>query len=261
MTSAAPAVQPSPVPVFRHLWTGYLRTWRGTVFSSFVIPIMFLLGIGLSVGSYVDDRGTLGVPYLDYIAPGLLASTVLQLAVNESTYPVLDGFQWVRSYHAMRASPLRPRDIVGGLVLFVWLRAGMAAAGFLLVLAAFGTLHTPLAIATLPIALLLAVAASAPVLAYSSTIKTDNMFSVLFRFAVIPMTLFAGVFFPVEQLPAVARYVAYVSPLWHGVELSRAATLGSATPIDWFWHVAYLAAWAGVGYLLACRQFERRLNI
>jgi lipooligosaccharide transport system permease protein len=98
------------------------------------------------------------------------------------------------------------------------------------------------------------------VLAYSATISTDNMFAILFRFAVIPMTLFAGVFFPVEQLPTLARWVAYVTPLWHGVELVRAATLGNPTAIGWLGHAAYLAAWGVAGYLLACRRFSRRLT-
>src|SRR5258706_10374558 len=98
----------SAVRVFGHLLVQYRRTWRGSVLSTFLIPILFLLGMGLSVGAYVDRAGTLGVPYVDYIAPGLIASTVLQLAVSESTWPILGSFEWRRMYYAMQASPLRP---------------------------------------------------------------------------------------------------------------------------------------------------------
>ena len=84
--------------------------------------------------------------------------------------------------------------------------------------------------AVLPISLLVGAAVAGPVLAYAASIKSDNMFALLFRFGVIPMTLFAGVFFPVEAMPTVARWLAYVSPLWHGVELCRAATLGWPPP-------------------------------
>ncbi len=258
-TTLAP-VRPSPLPVFAHRFALYLRIWRGSIFSSFVLPVMFLLGMGLSVGSYVDRGGGLDVSYMDYIAPGLLASTVFQLAIGEATWPVLGGFMWVRTYHAMRASPLRPRDIVGGEILFIWLRALTSAAGFLVVMALFGMVGSPRGLAALPVAMLLAVAACSPVLAYSASITTDNMFAILFRFAVIPMTLFAGVFFPVDQMPTLARWVAYVTPLWHGVELTRAATLGAPTAIGWLWHAVYLAAWAVGGYLLACHRFSRRLT-
>lgn len=252
-------VAPSPWPVFYHRWRLYLNTWRGTVFSSFLLPVMFLLGLGVSVGSYVDDSA-LGLPYAHFIAPGVLASTVFQVAISEAAWPVLAAFQWVRTYHAMRAAPLRPVDMVGGEILWIWLRAGTSAAGFLIVLALFGIVRSPVAVLAVPAALLLAAASCAPVLAYSASIRRDGWFALLFRFGVIPMTLFAGVFFPVEQLPLAARWVAYVSPLWHGVELSRAATLGLPTAIGWLGHAAYLVLWAGAGYLLAVHRFTRRLT-
>jgi lipooligosaccharide transport system permease protein len=262
MTAAAGPVlaRPSPLPVFAHRFALYVRTWRGSVFSSFLLPIMFLLGMGFSVGSYVDRGGALGMPYVDYIAPALLASTAFQIAIGEATWPILGAFQWIRTYHAMRASPLRPRDLVGGEVLYIWLRAGTSAAGFLLVMTLFGVVRSWAGLATVPVAMLLAVASCTPVLAYAATITNDNMFAFLFRFAVIPMTLFSGVFFPIEQLPVVVRWIAYASPLWHGVELCRAATLDTATALGWFGHVACLTAWAVAGYLLACRQYARKLT-
>ena len=75
------------------------------------------------------------------------------------------------------------------------------------------------------------------------------------------MSLFSGVFFPVESLPGALRWIAYALPLWHGVDLSRAATLGVAPAWSPLGHVLYLALWAGVGWLLAYRQFGRRLVV
>ena len=63
-----------------------------------------------------------------------------------------------------------------------------------------------------------------------------------------------------EQLPVVVRWIAYASPLWHGVELCRAATLDTGTALGWSGHVACLTAWAVAGYLLACRQYARKLT-
>src|SRR5439155_24564631 len=77
--------------VFEYQLVAYRRVWRGTVFSSFLLPVLFFVAMGMTVGSYVDRAGSLGVHYLDYIAPGLLASTAMQVAVSESTYPVLGG--------------------------------------------------------------------------------------------------------------------------------------------------------------------------
>jgi lipooligosaccharide transport system permease protein len=245
--------------VFEWAMVGYRRTWRGSVLSSFLLPVLFLLAMGLTVGGYVDRNGTLGYRYLDYIAPGLLASTALQVAVGESSWPVLAGFQWTRVYFSMAATPVRVRDMVTGSISYVLVRVLLSATGFLIVMGLFGALHSAWAPATLVVAVLVGLATAAPVFAYSATIKTDGLFAVLFRFVVIPMTLFAGVFFPVDSLPPAARLLAYVSPLWHGVELARAATLGIATAWGAWAHIAYLLVWSAVGYLFAIHRFSRRL--
>ena len=253
------SVVPSPLPAFEHRLVGYRRVWRGSVYTTFLLPVLFLLGIGVSVGAYVDRAGDLGVSYLDYIAPGLLASTALQVAIGESTWPIMGAFVWIRTYHAMQASPLRPQDLVGGELLFILMRAGTSALGFLVVMVLFGTVHSWWAVAVLPVALLVGAAGAAPVMAYAASISSDNMFALLFRFGVIPMTLFAGVFFPVEAMPTVARWLAYVSPLWHGVELCRAATLGWPLTVPVAVHVGYLGLWVVAGYALARARYAKKL--
>jgi lipooligosaccharide transport system permease protein len=248
------------LPVLEHMLIRYRRTWQGSVLTIFVVPILFLLGVGLSVGTYVDRGGALGVPYIDFIAPGLFASTLFQLGLNESMYPVLGGFEWQRIYFAMQASPLQAPDIVLGHLLYVLVRVAMAGVGFLIAMTIFGTVHSWWALATLPFGLLLAAAATLPLMAFSATARSDSRFPVIHRLAVIPMTLFAGVFFPVAAMPVAVRWLAYVSPLWHAVELCRAATLG--WPFGWaaLGHIAYLGLWVAVGYELARRQFDRRLK-
>jgi lipooligosaccharide transport system permease protein len=215
--------------------------------------------MGMSVGTFVDARGGLALPYLDYIAPGLLASTALQVAVGESTWPVHTGFMWSRLYHAMCAAPLRVTDIVLGQTAFVLFRVLISATGFLVVMALFGTVHSFWALAALPACVLVGLAVAAPVFAYSATITNDSMFAVLFRFGIIPMTLFAGVFFPVDSLPLVPRLLAYASPLWHCVELCRAAILGTRTAWGPGAHVAYLLVWCAAGLWLARNRFQKRL--
>ncbi|WP_238012009.1 ABC transporter permease [Dactylosporangium sp. AC04546] len=239
----------------------YRRTWRSSVFSSFALPAMFLVAMGVTVGHYVDARSTaIGVPYLDYIGPGLLASTALQVAIGESTWPVFSAFNWIRTYHAMRASPLTSGAIVRGHLLYILLRVLLATAGFLLVLLPFGALHSWWALATPLPALLVGLACAAPCFAFAAAVDNDGFFAVLFRLAVVPMTLFSGVFFPVEDLPAPARLLAYVSPLWHGVELCRAATLGTPTAWGVPLHTAVLLLWSAAGYVLALRYFTRKLE-
>ena len=246
--------------VLAHHLTGYRRTWRAGVFSSFLLPTLTVLGFGLGVGAYVD-QGVDGVPYLDWIVPGLLASTALQVAVGEATWPVFSNFQWIKTYFAQGAAPLRVGDILAGHLAFVLFRVLTTSVAFLLVTALFGALRSGWALATLPVVALLCLAVAAPTFAYAAAVPSDSWLAMLFRFAVIPMSLFAGIFFPVESLPGALRWLAYATPLWHAVDLCRAATLGTAPQWSVLGHLAYLAAWAAAGWLLAVRVFRRRLVV
>ncbi|MGN9809010.1 ABC transporter permease [Micromonospora sp. BQ11] len=266
MTQAARERARPPLPrvpavaVLAHYLVGYRRTWRAGVFSSFLLPVLTVLGFGLGVGAYID-QGVGGVRYFDWIIGGLLASTALQVAIGESTWPVFSNFRWIKTYFAQSAAPLRAGDVLGGHLAFVIFRVLTSIAAFLLVTAVLGALHSPWALAVLPIVALLGLAVAAPTFAYAAMVDSDSWLAMLFRFAVIPMTLFAGVFFPVESLPTALRWAAYATPLWHGVDLCRAATLGVAPQWSVAGHLLYLAAWALGGWLLARRTFRRRLVV
>ncbi|WP_328466568.1 ABC transporter permease [Actinoplanes sp. NBC_00393] len=245
--------------VFEYHLVNYRRTWRASALSTLVLPLLTMLGFGIGVGGYVT-AGVDGVDYLDWIVPGLIASAAVQTAIGESTWPVLSYFEWLKVYFAQAAAPLRVADIVTGHLAYMLFRVLVAAAAFLLVAALFGTLHSLWAVAVLPIAALTGLAVAAPVMAYSASVTSDSYLAILMRFAILPMSLFSGVFFPIESLGAL-RWVAYALPLWHGVDLSRAATLGLSPGWDGLWQFLYLLAWGAVGWSLAVRRFRRRLVV
>ena len=248
------------VYVLEYHLVNYRRTWRGSALSSLVIPLLTMLGFGVGVGAYVT-AGVGGVPYLDWIVPGLIASTAMQAAFGEATWPVLSYFEWLKVYFAQAAAPLRVADILGGHLAFMLFRILTTAAAFLAVAALFGALHSWWAPLALVVAVLTGLAVAAPTIAYSATITTDSYLAILMRLAVLPMSLFSGVFFPVDSLPVVLRWVAYALPLWHGVDLSRDAILGRSPGWLGLAHIAYLLAWGVAGWLLAHRQFRRRLVV
>ncbi|MEU8296968.1 ABC transporter permease [Micromonospora sp. NPDC048909] len=246
--------------VLNYFLVGYRRTWRAGVFSSFLLPVLTVLGFGVGVGAYID-QGVGGVPYLDWLVPGLIASTALQVAIGDATWPVFSNFQWIKIYFAQSTAPLRIGDILAGHLLYVLFRVLTTIAAFLLITGLFGALRSPWAVAVLPVVALLGLAVAAPTFAYSAAVSSDSWLAMLFRFAVIPMSLFAGVFFPVESLPEALRWPAYATPLWHAVDLCRAATLGVAPQWSVAGHLLYLAAWALGGWLLARAIFRRRLVV
>lgn len=253
---------PPAVRVLEGRLRTYRHTWRGSVFTTFLSPVVFLGAMGIGLGSLIDRGGTPlpGGSYLAFLAPGLLGATAMQVAASESALPVMAGFKWLRTYEAALATPVRPVDLVLGQFAWVAVRLLLACGVFALVAAALGAL--PLGgglLAVLP-ALLIGLAFSAPVIAYAASLENEYGLSGLFRFGVVPMFLFSGTFFPVTQLPDWVVPVAYATPLWHGVQLTRAAALGVETAAPGWLHIGYLLVWVGVGLLLATRQFERRLR-
>lgn len=240
----------------------YRRTWKGSLISSFLVPLLYLAAMGVGLGTFVDSSGSNalgGVSYLQFLAPGLLAATGLQIAVSEATYPVMGGIKWHKTYFSMIATPLRSADVMYGQLGFIAFRVLSSCAVFLVVIALFGGLGSPLGLLGLPIALLVGMAVAAPVCAVATRLETDAGFAMIFRFGVLPMSLFSGAFFPVSQLPDAVEWLAYVAPLWHGVELTRDLSLGTFSLLPAIVNVAYLLLWFAVGTRLAVTGLEKRL--
>lgn len=242
----------------------YKRVWRSNVLGSFVQPMLYLLGIGVGVGSLVDDRTTsaveLGdVSYAAFFTPAILAVTTMMLCAQDSLWPVMDGFMWSNHYRAVAATPLRPVDIVNGLMLWHATRAAIAAVGVAVALLLFDDTRTFGLLPAIAFAVLTGLAFTMPVSAWSSTRSSDMSFPAILRFGIIPMFLFAGAFFPLDQLPAWLRPLAYATPLYHGVELCRGAVLGTLGVLEGLLHVAVLVAFVAVGAVVCRHTFTRRL--
>jgi lipooligosaccharide transport system permease protein len=241
----------------------YKRTWKSSIATSFLIPILYLAAMGIALGSLIDkhSHGVGGVSYLAYLAPGLLAGTSMQIGTNDMMYPVLGAIKWMRTYLAMLAGPLSVYDVLIGHLAWVATRIAIVVSIYLAVMAAFGTIFSFWAILALPVAVLTGMAFGAPMAAFAATLDKDSGFSTLYRFVIIPLFLFSGIFFPISQLPLVLQVVAYISPLFHGVSLCRDLTLGTVHPWPDLGHAAYLCLWVGVGYAVGRHTFAKRLVV
>lgn len=242
------------------------RTFRATLAGNFVYPVLYLTAIGVGLGGLVDRHtgghlsATLdGGGYLAFVAPGLLAGSVMQIALGESTYPVMGAVRWERAYEAMLATPLSVGDVLAGHLAFVLCRVAAAASVFLAVAGAFGALHSPEAAAALPVAVLTGAAFAAPLMSFSVTQDNDAVFPTIQRLVIVPLFLFSGSFFPISYLPGFLQALAEATPLYHGVALARAATLGQLANGSSLGHGAYLVALSVAGSALARRRYRRRL--
>ncbi len=242
----------------------YSRNWKGSILTSFLSPILFLAAMGLGLGSLINaqagssqDLGNLS--YLEFLAPGLLAGNAMLLAVNESTYPVLGGFKWYRTYTAMAASPLQGHHILLGHFAYMGLRVTLASFVFLGVMAVFGSVGSPLALLAPLCAVLCGMAFATPTAAVVATCTQADNFSTYTRFVIMPMFLFSGTFYPISQLPIVLEQIAWLTPVWHGVQLCRALCTGNDISWALAGHLTYLLVMIAIGSLAARRSFSTRL--
>jgi len=239
----------------------WARFWHTSILTGVFVPLLFLGALGLGLGGLIDDnRGTVeGVEYLVFVAPGILAATALQSAAGDSLWPVMASMKWVRTYHAAAATPLTPGQVYGGYVTWIAARLALNATLFVAVAALLGAVTSPWGVLAVPAAALGGLAFGAPLTAYSAGQDSDLSFPIIMRIAVMPMFLFSGTFFPVEQLPDWLEPLAWVTPLWHGVELCRGATTGSLSPAAAAGHTAFLAAVVALGWWWGVRTFRARL--
>ena len=239
----------------------FRRQWKASVFSSFVSPVMYLAAMGLGLGGLVDRQGHLGpFTYLVFVAPGLLVASAAQMGAVEAMWPVLGGLKWMRTSHAIVATPVRATDVYGGFLIWVGLRVLLSSTAFLVVAVLLGGVPSGWGVLAPPVAALGALAFAAPLGAYTATVETDLAFPMIMRIGVLPLFLFSGTFFPVSRFPGWLRPAAYLSPLWHAVELARSATTGHAHLVPVVAHLAILATCVGLGSRWGRRTFTARLT-
>ncbi len=243
--------------------TVYRRTWKGSVISSFLVPLLYVLAMGVLLGGFIKgdpDQLDGATSYLAFVVPGLLAAQSMTTVFGEVTYPVLGMIKWQKTYYSMIATPLTVGDIVFAQLGFVLFRVGTISVVFLLVMAPFGLFASVAGVvAAFFVQLLIGLAFATPLFALTATMKDESAFPLIFRLGMIPMFLFSGAFFPISNLSAPLEWIARLTPLWHGVDLTRMLVLGL---VDWplaLVHVVYLSAFAVFGYVLAVRQLRRRL--
>jgi len=268
--STAPAT-PARTPGGRYLvWEYLVRCWRRYLVSSLAeavgTPLLYLLALGVGLGTLIDSgpdpQALGGVDYVDYIAPALLVAAAVQVGMGESSYPAYSRFKWTRVFWGITATPVTPAQVCEGELLFIATRMLAGSSLYYLVLLAFGAAGGPAGLLMIPIGALTGLACAVWVLALGAWMRSEGgAFNVVFRFVLIPMTLFSGSFFPITEIPLAVRWLAWLSPLWHGNELARGAALGGLE----FWpavgHLVYLTALLVAGYLVARRSYRVRLIV
>jgi lipooligosaccharide transport system permease protein len=236
----------------------YLQTLLVTGFGN---PLLYLFGLGVGLARLVNVPVG-GATYLEFVAPALLASAAVTVAGEEFSYPVLMGFKWNPIFFGMNAAPLSGLQIVNGMIISVFVRMFPTVAIYYAFMLIFGAVPHWTGVFDILVAVLVGMSVGIMIMAYTSTITEDHgQMAIIQRFILMPMFLFSGTFFPITNLPLYLQWIGWISPLWHGTQLGRVLSYGLVEP-GWLTliHIIYLLALATVGWILAARQFTKRLN-
>ncbi|MGF9660279.1 ABC transporter permease [Arthrobacter crystallopoietes] len=233
---------------------GLKATWGSNwavMASGFVEPVLYLIAMGIGLGSLVgtvEGPGGTEISYIAYIAPALLAVSAMNGAVYDSTWNVFFKLNFARLYQGMLNTSLGPLDVALGEITLALLRGALYATGFTAVMGMMGLLTTPWALLMIPASVLIAFGFASFGMGITSFMKTFQQMDWI-NFLMLPMFLFSATFYPLSVYPEPIQWLVQAMPLWHGVELLRQISAGAFTAATGI-HVLYYVVMIGLGLVL-----------
>ena len=230
------------------------------LFSGFFEPLFYLLGIGYGIGALVGPvvgPGGQEISYQLFVAPALLASSSMNGAIQESTYNFFFKLHFDKTFASIVSTPLSPGDIALGELGWALIRGGLYAVGFMAVIAVLGLIVSPWVILAVPAALLVGFAFGSVGMAATSFMRSWQDFD-LINVVVLPMFLFSATFYPITAYPPALQAFVSITPLYQGVELIRALSVGFVSPALLF-NVVYLSVMGVIGLVITSRRLDKLL--
>ena len=252
----------APVPSLRfvHVWRRNLLVWRKLAIPSMLgnlaDPMIFLFGLGYGLGAMMP--AVQGVPYITFLAGGMVVSSTMYAATFESMYSAFSRMHQQKTWEGILNAPILLEDVVLGELVWATTKATLSGVSILVVVTALGIASPALALGVLPVIVLTGLAFGAVGLAMNALAPSYDFFMYYFTLVITPMSLLSGVFFPTDQLPAALQGVAALLPLYHAVALARPLMLGELPP-DVPVHLAVLVVYAAAGFYVALVLTRRRL--
>ncbi|ESQ07888.1 MAG: ABC transporter permease [Thiohalocapsa sp. PB-PSB1] len=253
---------PKPGPGALAVWHRNLRVWRKLIGPAIVLnfgePALYLLGLGFGLGAFI---GTLSeMPYLAFLASGIIASSAMNTASFEGTYSVFTRMHVQRTYDAMLATPLNLDDIIAGEMLWCATKALFSGIAILIVATLLGVVAGPGALLVLPVVFAIGLCFATPAMVIAALAPNYDFFNYYFVLVVTPLLILSGVFYPVDTLPPALGITMQLFPLTHAVDLTRPLLTGQSPSAPWL-HIAVLLLYAGVGFHIAVVLVRRRLLV
>lgn len=253
-----PRIRPGALAI----WRRNILVWRRLIGPAMVLnfgePTLYLLGLGYGLGFFIGEMGDM--PYLSFLASGIIASSAMTTASFEGMYSVFTRMVSQRTYEAIMATPLEVDDILAGEMLWCATKSVISAFAILIVATLLDVVTGWQALWVIPAAFLTGLCFAGPAIMMSSIATNYDFFNYYFVLIITPMFILCGVFYPTTTLPPLMQGFVQLLPLTHAVALMRPLVTG--TPLsDPLLHVAILAAYAFIGYYIAVAMVRKRLYV
>jgi lipooligosaccharide transport system permease protein len=248
------------IRVWQRNFTVYQKTWKISFIPPMLEPLFYLLAFGYGLSAFIGEipYGGSKVPYLNFIAPALLAVTIMYNAFFENTYASFVRMYHQKTFDAMLATPLFLEEIIAGEIVWGATKSLLSTALMMVIISLFGLISYPQGLLILPLAFLGGIAFGSIGMFFTGITPNIETFNLPIFLFITPMFLFSGTFFPLDNLPAWAQNISIVLPLTHLVTLTRSLCFGFIT-VSLLWNILFLLLFCLIFFPLAIAKMKRRL--
>ncbi len=211
--------------VWQRHWMVYTKLYKSSIALNFAEPALYLVAMGFGLGAFVPPIH--GQPYINYIAPGIIASSSVFAAVYECTYGTYIRMTFQKTFDAILATPVNLDDLILGEIIWGATKSIIFGATITIVVALFGLVHSPLIILALPFVFLGGLVFAQLSVMFAAVVPGIDSFSYFYTLFMTPLFLFSGIFFPLDAMPPIVAKLAFFTPLYHLVNICRALSAGS----------------------------------
>lgn len=224
--------------VWQRNFTVYTKLYLSSLALNFVEPILYLAAMGLGLGAFVKEIN--GVPYVTFIASGIIASSSMFAAIYECTYGTYVRMTFQKTFDAILATPVNVDDLIAGELMWGATKSMLYGTIIMAVISAFGLVSSPLLVLAIPLLFVSGLIFAEIALIFVAVVPGIDSFNYFYTLFMTPMFLFSGIFFPLDNLPPIVMKIAFFMPLYHLVNICRSFASGhmAASAKDIIWIIA-----------------------
>ncbi len=209
----------------------YTKLYKSSIVLNFIEPTLYLIALGLGLGAFVKEIN--GVPYINFIAPGIIAYSSMFAATFECTYGTFVRMTYQKTFDAILATPVNLDDLVAGELMWAATKSLFYGTIIMIVISLFGLVDSPFIVFIIPILFLSGLLFAVISMIFTAIVPGIDSFNYFYTLFMTPMFLFSGIFFPLDSLPPVVSKIAFFTPLYHLVNICRSLSSGSLNKTIW----------------------------